>query len=498
MARASNTSQGRRERGVREIFGVPERFMRPRLVLIAVTLVLVCFGLLMIYSASSVTSLTSSSLGNDPAYYVKRQLKGIAIGVVLAVALARLDYRVLTKHLLRYVWLATVILLLLIFTPFAGSDAYGASRWISIAGFTLQPSEFAKITIILTAANLAARYFEDRSIDFNHFVGLLVLGVGLPLGLILLQPDKGSTIIACVTLLIMAYLAGIDRRIFIGLAVLGIAAALYLSFGDSYSRARIMTMLDPWADYYGAGYQLIQGFYAFGSGGLFGVGLGFSRQKYSYLPMAYNDFIFAVIGEELGYVGTLGTLVGFAIFAWAGFRIAKYAPDMTGQLIAAGCTSLIIFQMLVNICGVIGIMPLTGKPIPFVSYGGTTIMSCLMLVGLIVSVSRRSVLPETVYDDNRRSWQMTDDGGASLVGTPMPRSARRGQGDAAPPRGSFRVMDGGSSQGRERLSPSSRQPGRVTTDSSGRRRIDLGPSAAERLRGSGGSRRSSDRGNRHD
>ena len=157
----------------------------------------------MIYSASSVTSLTSSSLGNDPAYYVKRQLKGIAIGVVLAVALARLDYRVLTKHLLRYVWLATVILLLLIFTPFAGSDAYGASRWISIAGFTLQPSEFAKITIILTAANLAARYFEDRSIDFNHFVGLLVLGVGLPLGLILLQPDKGSTIIACVTLLIM-------------------------------------------------------------------------------------------------------------------------------------------------------------------------------------------------------------------------------------------------------------------------------------------------------
>jgi len=121
----------------------------------------------MIYSASSVTSLTSSSLGNDPAYYVKRQLKGIAIGVVLAVALARLDYRVLTKHLLRYVWLATVILLLLIFTPFAGSDAYGASRWISIAGFTLQPIGFAKITIILTAANLAARYFEDRSIDFT-------------------------------------------------------------------------------------------------------------------------------------------------------------------------------------------------------------------------------------------------------------------------------------------------------------------------------------------
>jgi len=475
--------------------------MKPRLVIIAVTFVLVCFGLLMIYSASSVTALTSSSLGNDPAYYVKRQLRAAAIGVVIAVVLARLDYRVLTKQLLRYVWLLTVVLLLLIFTPFAGSDAYGASRWISIAGFTLQPSEFAKITVILTAANLAERYFDARSLDFNHFVGLLVLGVGLPLGLILLQPDKGSTIIAFVTLLIMAYLAGIDRRIFMGLAALGVAAALYLSFGDSYSRERIMTMLDPWADYYGAGYQLIQGFYAFGSGGLFGVGLGFSRQKYSYLPMAHNDFIFAVIGEELGYVGALGMLAGFAIFAWAGFRIAKYAPDMTGQLIAAGCTSLIVFQMLVNVCGVIGVMPLTGKPIPFISYGGSTIMSCLMLVGLIVSVSRRSVLPETVYDDNRRSWQMTDDdgydGGFSLVGTPTPRSARREQDNAAPPRGGFRVVDGGSSQGGGRPS-SSRQQGRVTTDSSGRRRIDLGPSATERLRGSGGGRRSSDRGNRYD
>ena len=473
--------------------------MKPRLVLIAVTFVLVCFGLLMIYSASSVTALTSSALGNDPAYYVKRQLKAIVVGLAAAVFLARADYRAFAKDFLRYIWLATVLLLLLIFTPFAGSDAYGASRWISLAGFTLQPSEFAKITIILTGANLAERYLDERSIDLRHFLGLLALGVGLPLILILKQPDKGSTIIACVTLLIMAYLAGFDKRAVIILAVLGVLAALYLSLGDSYSRQRVMTMLDPWDDYYGSGYQLIQGFYAFGSGGLFGVGLGFSRQKYSYLPMAHNDFIFAVIGEELGYVGALGMLAGFAIFAWAGFRIARYAPDLTGRLIAAGCTSLIVFQMLVNVCGVIGIMPLTGKPIPFVSYGGSTIMSCLMLVGLMVSVSRRSVLPETVHDENRRSWRMADgeddDGGFSLVGTPTPRSARRSGDDGTSPRGGFRVYDGGPTTSAIRPSSSCPPVGRVTTDSSGRRRIDLGPSATERLRGSRDGRGSSDRRN---
>ena len=152
----------------------------------------------------------------------------------------------------------------------------------------------------------------------------------------------------------------------------GIVGVLANSLKDDYSRARIVAVLNPWSDPTGSGYQLIQGFYAFGSGGLFGVGIGMSKQKYSYLPMAYNDFIFAVVGEELGLVGTLGLLAAFGVLAWAGFRIARYAPDMCGRLIAAGCTSLIIIQLLVNVCGVLGLIPLSGKPVPFVSYGGST------------------------------------------------------------------------------------------------------------------------------
>ena len=244
----------------------------------------------------------------------------------------------------------------------------------------------------------------------------------------------------------------------------------------------------------GSGYQLIQGFYAFGSGGLFGVGIGMSKQKYSYLPMAYNDFIFAVVGEELGLVGTLGMLAAFGVLAWAGFRIARYAPDMCGRLIAAGCTSLIVIQLLVNVCGVLGIMPLSGKPVPFVSYGGSTIISCLMLVGMIVSGSNNTALPETVHDRSRQSWQFADgeeargpapsaSPGISLVRTPTPRSARpRGEAGSG-----LRMVDGGSrarQQGRPR--GGNGRPSRSGRYDGGR--IDLGPNAAERLRGRGSGR----------
>ena len=301
--------------------------------------------------------------------------------------------------------------------------------------------------------------------------------------------------IIAATLIVMAYLAGMDRRWILLVIGVGVVGVLAISLKDDYSRARIVAMLNPWSDPTGSGYQLIQGFYAFGSGGVFGVGLGMSKQKYSYLPMAYNDFIFAVVGEELGLVGTLGVLAAFGVLAWAGFRIARYAPDMCGRLIAAGCTSLIVIQLLVNVCGVLGIMPLSGKPVPFVSYGGSTIISCLMLVGMIVSVSNHSTLPETVHDRSRQSWQFADGDerprgaapapgpGISLVGSPTPRSSRQ-SGDTA---SGLRMVDGGG-QGRPQSRP------RGTSSRNGRQgryeggRIDLGPSAAERLRGRGSGR----------
>ena len=468
---------------------IPERFMQPRLVLLVSTAILVCFGLVMIYSASSISAMTSEDMGYNPFYYVQRQLGFAAAGVALAFIVSRIDYRAVVRNLQVPIWIVTIGMLAIIFTPIAGADAYGATRWISIGPFSFQPSEFAKITILISVSYLAQQYFIDQTIDQMEFFKKFAIAALVPLVLILAQPDKGSTLIIVGTLLVIGYLADVDRRVLATIAVAGFIGFAFLSLKDDYSRARVVTMLNPWADYYGAGYQLAQGFYAFGSGGIFGVGFGFSRQKYSYLPMAHNDFIFAVIGEELGFIGVLGLLAVFGALVWAGFKIARYAPDLTGRLIAAGCTSMFIIQAFVNIGGVLGLLPLSGKPLPFISYGGSTIMSSILMVGLLMSVSRQSRLPETEYDRQRASWSLAEeqdtfdapgfagltmvDGGVG-VGMPLPRSSRpksSAQSSARPSRGVLRSRDDDAPQGR------------ITTDASGRRRIDLGPSASDRLRG---------------
>ena len=482
------SSEGSQAKG--RFGAIPERFMQPRLVLLVSTAILVCFGLVMIYSASSISAMTSEDMGYNPFYYVQRQLGFAAAGVALAFIVSRIDYRAVVRSFQVPIWVVTIGMLAIIFTPIAGADAYGATRWISIGPFSFQPSEFAKITILISVSYLAQQYFIDQTIDQMEFFKKFAIAALAPLLLILAQPDKGSTLIIVGTLLVIGYLADVDRRVLATIAVAGFIGFVFLSLKDDYSRARVVTMFNPWADYYGAGYQLAQGFYAFGSGGIFGVGFGFSRQKYSYLPMAHNDFIFAVIGEELGFIGVLGLLAVFGALVWAGFKIARYAPDLTGRLIAAGCTSMFIIQAFVNIGGVLGLLPLSGKPLPFISYGGSTIMSSILMVGLLMSVSRQSRLPETEYDRQRASWSIAEEqdtfdapGFAGLtmvnggvgVGTPLPRSSRpksSAQSSARPSRGVMRSRDDDAPQGR------------ITTDASGRRRIDLGPSASDRLRGS--------------
>ena len=487
------SSEGSQAKG--RFGAIPERFMQPRLVLLVSTAILVCFGLVMIYSASSISAMTSEDMGYNPFYYVQRQLGFAAAGVALAFIVSRIDYRAVVRSFQVPIWVVTIGMLAIIFTPIAGADAYGATRWISIGPFSFQPSEFAKITILISVSYLAQQYFIDQTIDQMEFFKKFAIAALAPLLLILAQPDKGSTLIIVGTLLVIGYLADVDRRVLVTIAVAGFIGFAFLSLKDDYSRARVVTMFNPWADYYGAGYQLAQGFYAFGSGGIFGVGFGFSRQKYSYLPMAHNDFIFAVIGEELGFIGVLGLLAVFGALVWAGFKIARYAPDLTGRLIAAGCTSMFIIQAFVNIGGVLGLLPLSGKPLPFISYGGSTIMSSILMVGLLMSVSRQSRLPETEYDRQRASWSIAEeqdtfdapgfagltmvDGGVG-VGTPLPRSSRpksSAQSSARPSRGVLRSRDDDAPQGR------------ITTDASGRRRIDLGPSASDRLRGNNRARR---------
>ena len=535
---------------------VPARFMRPRIVLVVTVTVLVLFGLLMVFSASSVTALSETG---DATYYLTRQAAFAAMGAVLALVVSRVDYRTLCRRVLPILWVGTVVLLVLV--RLVGTTSGGATRWISIGGFQFQPSEVAKVVVVLTFANLLDRLVEQRSLSLGRFALGTLVGVFVPLGLILIQPDKGSTLVVGLTLVVMAYLSGLDSRYVVLFLVLAIVIFFGYSVIDDYSRERLLAMIDPWSDYYGNGWQLIQGWYALGSGGLFGVGLGYSRQKYSYLPEAYNDFIFAVIGEELGLVGTLAVVAAFAVLLWAGLTIARNASDVLGRLVASGCTALLVVQFMLNVTGVLGLFPLSGKPIPFLSYGGSSLIVSLMLVGLIVSVSRHSSLPQTEHDLARQALSVEPGGepdggpGLSLVegssaGEATPRSARGlgqvgaageagepgagtgtgGLGEVRPaePRAGLTVVDGGAAGargdgrpggsrtgGRSRTHGSSRPGhgspredrgrgregsrdgrgsrsgrgrdeaprGRTTRDAGGRTRIDLGPSATERLRG---------------
>ncbi|MDO5119133.1 MAG: putative lipid II flippase FtsW [Coriobacteriales bacterium] len=495
------------ERG-RKLFDTPARFMQPRLFLYLATFALVALGLVMVYSASSITSMLSRDTNYDAQFYLLRQAEFTAVGLVAAAVVAATDYHLWSRSLLIPIWIVSLVMLGLVFVPGIGVSINGASRWIGTDAHTIQPSEFAKVAVILTAANVASRYFEDASINGTKFLYLLGFGAGIPLGLIWNEPDKGTVIICCLTLLVMAFLLGVPFKPVLAVLVVVVPLVAIVVMMDDYSRARVMTFLNPWKDPYGDSYQLIQGLYAIGSGGLFGRGIGFSRQKYFYLPMAFNDFIYAIIGEELGLAGTLGVLCGFALFVWAGFQIARYAPDLSGRLIASGCTMLIFIQMLVNVCGVIGFIPLSGKPLPFISYGGSSIISCLILVGFIASVSRHSSLPDTVFDERRRDWSVTSDS-FSLVGEATPRSARSATAEAHPiSTAGFTVFEGTGPLKRTQHGTASR-PGRVgdtsvegiraarafneahaqsrvTTDASGRQRIDLGPSARDRLRSARG------------
>ena len=441
---------------------VPARIMVPRVVFLVTAFGLLMFGMLMIYSSSSIVGLTTRSYGHDPTYFLVRQAGFAVGGIVLAVVLACVDYHAWKGRLLTGVWVLMVLLLLVVYTSLAGRDAYGATRWIAIGPFSLQPSELFKAAIILVGARLAELYFCEGSLERGEAFKHAFVGIGIPLILIVWQPDKGTTGVVVLTLLVMCYLAGVSGyRILCIAALFGVAAILY-SLKDDYSRQRIFTMIDPFKDEYGTGYQLTQGFYAFGSGGLTGLGLGMSRQKYNYLPMAHNDFIFAIVGEELGLIGAVGMLAAFALLLWSGLKIAQCAPDIAGTLIAAGCTSLIIIQLLLNVGGVIGAFPLTGKPVPFVSYGGSSVISSLMLVGLVSSVSLRSTLPETSYEVRRRQMRLSGEE-KRMEGEDQPVAQRTRE-----MRPGWSVVEGGRQSASAPLA--------------GYRRLDLGPSASERLR----------------
>jgi cell division protein FtsW len=357
------------------------------LLLVGACAALTAFGLVMVLSAGSVSA--AQGYDGNSFWYFQRQLVYAAVGIVGAIVIARIPparWRVIGPILL----VATSALMLVAAHPSSGTSFYGASRWIDLGPVTLQPSEFAKLGLVAVCATVL-RNKANKLDDVGHL--LLPLGpiVVVVAGLGLLQRDLGTTVVLCGTVFLMLFVAGVRMRYLVIGGGLGFAVAVLLIVGEAYRRTRFFNAwLDPWADPQRSGYQLIQGLIAIGSGGWFGTGLGTSRAKWDFLPNAHSDFIFAVIGEELGLIGALAVLCAFGVLVYAGVRIAIHAQDPFDRLLAAGVIAWIAVQTVINLGAVTGLLPITGVPLPLVSFGGTALVVTLAGIGVLASVARSS------------------------------------------------------------------------------------------------------------
>jgi cell division protein FtsW len=388
-------------------------------VLILVTMGLVAFGLVMVYSATS----ASAALANgDPAYYLKRQAIYAVLGLVLMVAFSRIDFRAL-RTLAPVLMVSSAVLLLAVLV--IGRAANGASRWISFGPLVFQPSELAKLALAVWAAGYLARRKPPRSLaELWRPIGLVTL---VFCGLILVEPDLGTAIAIVVMVAAMLLVAGTPGRT-LG-AGLGIVATLGLLsvWLEPYRRARLFSFLNPWQDAQGAGFQTVQAMIGLGSGGIFGVGLGQSVQKTNYLPEAHTDMIFAIIGEELGLVGATAVIAAYCVFAYLGLKIALQCKDPFGKRLAAGLTSLVCGQAAINLAAVMGLAPLTGIPLPFVSYGGSSLVVALACVGILLNIAgnaRAGARSAGVPDRSRRDGGSRPARARNRSGAARPRSTR--------------------------------------------------------------------------
>jgi cell division protein FtsW len=363
-------------------------------ILVFVTLGLVAFGLVMVYSATS----ASAALGDgDPMSYLKRQSVYALLGVVLMLLAARFDY-----HRLRYLapplLLASLALCAAVLV--VGPEINGAHRWFIVGPASFQPSELAKLSLCIFAAVYLARRRPPQTLgELTRPVGALT---AIFCALILLEPDLGTTITLCGTVLAIFLVAGVPFVPLLGASVLAVGVGVLAIWMEPYRRARVFSFLDPWEDAEGSGFQIVQALIGIGSGGLAGEGLGESVQKVLYLPEAHTDMIFAVVGEELGFVGSVLVIGAFAAFAVAGFRVAIRCRDPFGKLLAAGITALVCGQASINLAAVLGIAPLTGIPLPFVSYGGSSLVVLLAGVGILLNIAVNERVVEARVPDRRR------------------------------------------------------------------------------------------------
>lgn len=346
---------------------------------------LIVFGLVMISSAGVAVSQYRF---NDGYYFFKHQLfYGVLPGLLLMYLAQKIDYRIWKKFAF-FLFAANLFFLVLVFIPGLGLKFQGASRWIQLGPFSFQPSEMLKLTMILYLAAWLEGKKDLRTDFFEGFVPFLAI-IGVVSFLIMKQPDMGTLGVIVLVAMCVYFLSGAKTSHIAAMIGGGVVAFLALVKFESYRMNRLLVFLHPELDPRGIGYQINQALLAIGSGGIFGLGLGHSRQKFNYLPEPVGDSIFAIICEEIGLIGAVILILLFLVFAMRGFKIAKNAPDMFGRLVAVGITSWIIFQTLINISAISGLIPLTGVTLPFVSYGGTSLIFSMIGVGILLNISKK-------------------------------------------------------------------------------------------------------------
>ena len=368
-------------RGFRTIAGRPRR-RTPDFLLFFATTALVAIGLVMVYSSSSVKA--EFTYGRS-AYFLQQQLIWALLGMGAMAVMMNFDYWRLS-NLAWPVVVATFLSLIVVIIPGLGVISHGASRRIGIGNLGFQPSEAAKLGVVLFMAYILSRDPERIKNFWRGLVPSLLL-LGISFGLILKQPDLGTAVSLAGTVITMIFIAGAQMKHLVGLALSAVPILAWAIFSAPYRRERFFAFLDPWKDPLDSGFHIIQALYALGSGGLLGLGLGQSRQKFFYLPEQHTDFIFAVLGEELGFLGAATTLLLFFLLFWRGYRIAVTAPDTFSSLLAAGITTMIAVQALINIGVVTSTLPITGIPLPFLSYGGSSLLFSLASVGILLNIS---------------------------------------------------------------------------------------------------------------
>lgn len=364
---------------------MPKARSAPDILIIVATLSILAIGIVMVYSASAVLSFHEFG---DKFYYLKRQLLFAVLGIIAMYVTMNTDYLIWKKYA-KIILIVCFALLVIVLIPGLGVVRGGARSWLGIGSFGIQPSEFAKMGIIIYLAKLLSEQQAKITLFAKGLLPPLVI-VGTAFGLIMLQPDLGTGAVLVGASILVIYTAGARmlHLSFLGLA--GVAGLAGLILAAPYRLKRIAGFLDPWQDPLGTGYQIIQSLYAIGPGGLVGLGLGMSRQKYSYLPEPQTDFIFSIIAEELGFIGGALVLLLFTLLVWRGIRTAITAPDTFGSLLAVGIVGMIAVQVIINIGVVIGMMPVTGITLPLISAGGSSLTLMLTSIGVLLNISRYS------------------------------------------------------------------------------------------------------------